>query len=67
MNAFLVLLTVVLGPGGSPMLVTIKLPWSSVAHCEKYIADPTPIYADWGRIQLLGSSASCEPRGEKPA
>jgi hypothetical protein len=67
MNAFLVLVFLVLGPIG-PMPITLKMPWSSMEMCKAYIESPEQIEGDWGPIQVMGADISCEPRknDEKP-
>ena len=63
MNAFLVLITIIVGPAG-PMAVTVKVPWSSMEHCQRYLEDPAEIELDFGDIQVLKRGATCELRGE---
>ncbi len=61
MNAFLVLMTLVMGPMG-PTPVIIQLPMPNMEACLKYMSDPAEIKGDFGTLTVLGSKAGCMDR-----
>ncbi len=61
MTAFLVLMTLVMGPAG-PTPIIIKLPMPNMEVCMKYMADPAEIKGDFGTLTVMSSKAGCMDR-----